>query len=169
MASWREARRGKYSVGFKKRVVAEVAAPELPDAEDGEPSKPKRKPLPDHLRRNETELAQPSGNCGGCDRFEQAALPSRPIERGRPGPGLLAHILISKFADHLPLYRQSGIYAREGIDLDRSTMAEWVGKTTTLLTPLAEAIARHVKRGVAIHAPSQRMFHSLAGQRTIRR
>ena len=168
---------------------AEVAAVELPDADDNALSKPKRNPLPDHLQRNETELAPPSENCrscggamrrigedvteeleyvpgrfvvnrivrprltcGGCDTFAQAALPSRPIERGRPGPGLLAHILISKYADHLPLYRQSGIYAREGVDLDRSTMAEWVGKTTTLLTPLADAIARHVKRGMAIHA-----------------
>ena len=97
-------------------------------------------------------IVRPRFTCRGCETFSQAALPSRPIERGRPGPGLLAHILISKFADHLPLYRQSGIYAREGIDLDRSTMAEWVGKMTTLLTPLADAIARYVKRGDAIHA-----------------
>lgn len=52
----------------------------------------------------------------------------------------------------IPLYRQSGIYARGGVDLDRSTMAEWLGKITTLLTPLVEAIARYAKRGQGIHA-----------------
>jgi transposase len=62
-------------------------------------------------------------------------MPSRPIERGRPEPGFLAHVLVSKYADHLPLYRQSQIYAREGVDSDRSTMADWVGKSTILLEP----------------------------------
>jgi len=79
-------------------------------------------------------------------------MPSRPIERGRPGPGLLAHVLVSKYADHLPLYRQSQIYAREGVDLDRSTMADWVGKSTALLEPLAEAIALRVKDGTSLFA-----------------
>jgi transposase len=60
-------------------------------------------------------------------RFVQAPLPSRPIKRGRPGPGLLAHVLVSEYADHLPLYRQSQIFDREGLDLDRSTLADWVG------------------------------------------
>jgi transposase len=59
-------------------------------------------------------------------------MPSRPIERGRPGAGLLAHVLVSKYADHLPLYRQSQIYAREGVNLDRSTMADRVGKPAPL-------------------------------------
>lgn len=97
-------------------------------------------------------IERPRFTCRGCERFVQAALPSRPIERGRPGPALLAYILILKYADHLPLYRQSGIFAREGIDIDRSALAEWVGKVTKLLAPLAEAIARHAKRGQAIHA-----------------
>lgn len=95
---------------------------------------------------------RPRMACTCCDRFHQAPLPSRPIERGRPGPGLLAHVLVSKYADHLPLYRQSGIYAREGIDLERSTLADWVGKTTALLEPLAEALGAHVRAGTAIHA-----------------
>jgi transposase len=55
-------------------------------------------------------------------------MPSLPIERGRPGPGLLAHVLVAKYADHLPLYRQSEIYAREGVELDRSTLADWVDR-----------------------------------------
>ncbi len=67
------------------------------------------------------------------------------IDRGRPGP-------VSKFADHLPLYRQSQIYEREGVYLDRSTLADWVARSATLLAPLADAIGRHVVAGAAIHA-----------------
>lgn len=78
--------------------------------------------------------------CLGCEGFVQASLPSRPIDRGRPGPRLLAHVLVAKYADHLPLYRQSSVFAREGIDLDRSILADWVGKTTALLEPVADAI-----------------------------
>jgi len=95
---------------------------------------------------------RPRMACTCCDRFHQAPLPSRPIERGRPGPGLLAHVLVSKYADHLPLYRQSQIYAREGVELERSTLADWVGKSAALLEPLADAIGRHVRAGTAIHA-----------------
>ncbi len=58
-------------------------------------------------------------------------MPSLPIVRGRPGAGFLAHVLVSKYADHLPLYRQSEIYAREGVELDRATMANWVGKAVS--------------------------------------
>src|SRR5690606_25004592 len=63
-------------------------------------------------------IVRPRLTCACCERFVQAPLPSRPIERGRPGPGLLAHVLVSKYADHLPLYRQSQIFGREGLDLD---------------------------------------------------
>jgi transposase len=97
-------------------------------------------------------IVRPRMACGCCEKIVQAPLPSRPIERGRPGPGLLAHVLVSKYADHLPLYRQSGIYEREGIDLDRSTLADWVGKSTALLEPLADVIGRHVLAGQAIFA-----------------
>ena len=97
-------------------------------------------------------ITRPRFACAGCERFVQSPLPSRPIERGRPGPGLLAHVLVSKYGDHAPLYRQSQIYAREGIDLSRATMAEWVGRSTALLEPLAEAIGQHVLAGGAIHA-----------------
>jgi transposase len=63
--------------------------------------------------------------CTKCDVILEAPAPSRPIDRGLAGPGLLAHALVSKYADHLPLYRQSEIYAREGVDLERSTLADW--------------------------------------------
>lgn len=92
-------------------------------------------------------IVRPRMACSDCDSFTQAPLPTRPIERGRPGPGLLAHVLVGKYADHLPLYRQSQIFERDGLDLDRSTFAEWVGKSTALLEPLADAIGRHVLSG----------------------
>ena len=97
-------------------------------------------------------IVRPRMACSCCERIVQAVLPSRPIERGRPGPGLLAHVLVNKYADHLPLYRQSQIFAREGVDLDRSTLADWVGRSAALLEPLADAIGRHVLRGAAIFA-----------------
>jgi transposase len=97
-------------------------------------------------------IVRPRLACTCCEAICQAPLPSRPIERGRPGPGLLAHVLVAKYGDHLPLYRQSRIFEREGIDLDRSTLADWVGKSTALLEPLADAIGRHVLGGSAIFA-----------------
>ncbi len=97
-------------------------------------------------------IVRPRLACTCCEAICQAPLPSRPIERGRPGPGLLARVLVAKYGDHLPLYRQSQIFAREGIDLDRSTLADWVGKSTALLEPLADAIERHVLGGQAIFA-----------------
>ncbi len=97
-------------------------------------------------------IVRPRTICCACARFCQALLPPRPIERGRPGPGLLAHVLVSKYADHLPLYRQAQMFARDGIDLDRSTLAEWVGKSAALLEPVANGIGNHVRAGGAIFA-----------------
>src|ERR1700683_233186 len=68
------------------------------------------------------------------------------------GPGLLAHVLVSKYAAHLPLYRQAEIYAREGVDLDRSLLAQWVGTTAALLTPLTDALRDHVFAADVVHA-----------------
>jgi transposase len=95
---------------------------------------------------------RPKLSCDACDRIVQAPAPSRPIARGLAGPGLLAHVLVSKYADHMPLYRQSEIYAREGIDLDRSTLAGWVGATSELLAPLVEAVRDHVMAASKLHA-----------------
>ena len=95
---------------------------------------------------------RPKLSCDACDRIVQAPAPSRPIDRGLAGPGLLAHVLVSKYADHQPLYRQSEIYAREGVDLDRSTLAGWVGATSELLTPLVEAVRDHVMAASKLHA-----------------
>jgi transposase len=90
--------------------------------------------------------------CTRCDVILQAAAPSRPIDRGLAGPGLLAHVLVAKYADHLPLYRQSEIYAREGIDLDRSTLADWVGASSYLLAPLLDQVRKHVLAATKLHA-----------------
>jgi transposase len=149
---------------------------------------PVRKPLPDHLPREDALHApecqcpncggeldrlgedisevleyvpsrfkvirhiRPKLRCGRCEVIVQAPAPSRPIARGLAGPGLLAHVVVSKYADHLPLYRQSAIFAREGIDLDRSTLADWVGGVSALLDPLIEAIGRHVLSAEKLHA-----------------
>jgi transposase len=95
---------------------------------------------------------RPALSCRRCESMVQSPMPSLPIERGQPGPGLLAHILVSKYCDHQPLYRQSGIYAREGVELDRAIMASWVGKVTALVAPLIEAAADHVMAAAKLHA-----------------
>jgi transposase len=94
---------------------------------------------------------RPKLSCSACQKIVQPAAPSRPIQRGLAGPGLLAHVLVSKYCDHLPLYRQSQIFAREGIDLDRSTLADWVGGASALLEPLVNAIGRYVLGTYKIH------------------
>lgn len=95
---------------------------------------------------------RPKLACAGCDTITQAPAPSRPIAKGLPGTGLLAHVLTAKYADHLPLYRQSTIYAREGVDLSRSTLGDWVGQSVRLLAPLTEALRRYVLGGTKVHA-----------------
>ncbi len=95
---------------------------------------------------------RPKLSCRACEAIVQAPMPTLPIERGRPGPGLLTHVVVSKYADHTPLHRQASIYARDGVALDRATLADWVGQAVFLLTPLAEAIGRHVRAGAALHA-----------------
>ncbi|WP_442041562.1 IS66 family transposase [Pseudogemmobacter sp. W21_MBD1_M6] len=97
-------------------------------------------------------IVRPRMTCTCCEAFAQAELPSRPITRGRPGPGLLAHVLVGKYCDHLPLYRQSEIYARDKVDLHRSTLTDWVGRSTALLEPLADHIGKLVRAGPALFA-----------------
>jgi transposase len=154
-------------------------------------SKAKRKPLPEHLPREEvihepaddgactcpacgggmaqlgedvTEVldyvpgrfqvirhVRPKYACKACDAITQAPAPAMPTPRGRATPATLAHLLVSKYCDHLPLYRQSEIYARDGVDLDRSTLSDWVGQATWLLQPIVEGIRRHVFAAEKIH------------------
>lgn len=98
------------------------------------------------IRHRRVKLA-----CTGCDRIVQAPAPSRPIDRGIPGPGLLANILVSKFCDHQPLYRQRVRWEREGIDLPESTLGDWVGGCSALLSPLVAAVQRYVMGGNKVH------------------
>jgi transposase len=95
---------------------------------------------------------RPKYACDKCNHVVEAPAQSRTIARGLAGPGLIAHVLISKYADHCPLYRQSEIYAREGVDLDRSTLADWVGAASQLLEPLVDALRKHVLAADKIHA-----------------
>jgi transposase len=99
-----------------------------------------------------TRHVRPKFSCRSCETITQAAAPSLPVRRGRAGPGLLAHVLVAKFCDHLPLYRQSEIYAREGVELERSTLADWVGQASALLRPLVDALEKHVLAGECLHA-----------------
>lgn len=168
------------------QIAQTNSAPAQPDTD--EKAKPARRPLPDHLPR-ENVVHEPACNCPdcgstmrkigedvsevlehvsahfrvirhvrpklacpACERIVQVAAPARPIARGVAGPGLLAHILVSKYADHLPLYRQAQIYAREGVELERSTMAEWVGQCFALLDPLTQALQRYVMAAGKLHA-----------------
>jgi transposase len=95
---------------------------------------------------------RPKLSCTACDVIVQAPAPSRPIERGIAGPALLAHVLTSKYCDHLPLHRQNAIYARQGVDLEDSTLADWVGASSRLVQPLVEALRRYVLGGNKLHA-----------------
>jgi transposase len=95
---------------------------------------------------------RPKLSCTKCDCIVQADAPSRPIARGLAGPGMLAHVLVSKYCDHLPLYRQSEIYARQDVELERSTLADWVGGSARLLQPLVEALRRYVTAADKLHA-----------------
>ena len=94
---------------------------------------------------------RPKLSCSCCSQILQAPAPNRPIDRGLAGPGLLAHVLVSKFADHLPLYRQAEIYRREGVDLDRSTLADWVGGASRTLQPLVEMLKKYVLSAEKLH------------------
>jgi transposase len=149
---------------------------------------PVRRPLPDHLPREEiihspgevcpgcggthfSKLGEdvievlekiparlkvirhvrPKLSCRSCETIIQAPSPDLPIEKGRPGPGLIANVVVGKYLDGLPLYRQSAILAREGIEIERATLADWVGHAAWWVVPLAELIGAHVMAAPVIH------------------
>jgi transposase len=149
--------------------------------------KPARRPLPDHLPREEIVHAAPCAcpDCGGalrriadeitetldyvpgrfkvirhvraklscraCDTVVAAPPPDHAIARGRAGASLLAHIVVSKYDDHLPLYRQAEIFARAGVSLETSTLSGWVGATAAALAPLTDALAADVLASDTLH------------------
>ena len=90
--------------------------------------------------------------CRRCEKITQPGAPTRPIPRGMAGPALLAHILVAKFDDHLPLYRQGEIFARLGADIPRSTLIDWCGQATRALRPLVEKIKKDVLSADRLHA-----------------
>ena len=95
---------------------------------------------------------RPKFSCTGCDRVVEAPAPSRPIERGLAGPGLLAHVIVSKFATICPCTASRRFMRRQGVDISRSTLAGWVGGASDLLSPLVDAIQKHVLAGRKLHA-----------------
>jgi transposase len=97
-------------------------------------------------------IRRPKYGCRACGTIHQALAPERPIAKGMASPGLLAHVLVSKYCDHTPLYRQSQIFARNGVEIERSTLANWVGGACWWLEPLQVRIAAHVFRSAKIFA-----------------
>jgi transposase len=97
------------------------------------------------------QYIRPRCACVNCENIVQAYAPSKAIDKGKAGAGLLAHILVQKYCNHLPLYRQSQIYEREGIELSRSTMAGWVSQCARLLSPIVEGIRSSIFASDQIH------------------
>ena len=98
------------------------------------------------------ETARPKKSCRRCEKITQTPAPARPIPRSMAGPGLLAHILVSKFDDHLPLYRQNEIFARMGADIPASTLVDWCGQGVRVLSPLVARIRADVMTADRLHA-----------------
>jgi transposase len=107
-------------------------------------SEPRRWKIIEHVREKFT--------CRDCEAITEPPAPSHPIARGFAGPSLLAMILVSKFLLHQPLNRQAATYAREGVEIDTSTLADWVGACVVTLDPILAALKAHVLRGARIHA-----------------
>jgi transposase len=108
----------------------------------------------DHVpaRLRVIRISRPRYGCRACGTIHQAPAPERPIAKGLASPGLLAHVLVAKYCDHLPLYRQSQIFARQGVELDRSTLANWVGGAVWWLEPVKARLAEHVFRSRKLFA-----------------
>lgn len=98
------------------------------------------------------ETVRPKLACSRCDSIVQAPLPPKPIERSYASPALLARIIMAKFAEHLPLYRQAEIYARQGVELNRNTMGRWVEAMAELLRPLYDELNHYVLMPGKVHA-----------------
>jgi transposase len=97
-------------------------------------------------------VRRPKYACRACENVVQAPAPARLIEGGLPTEATVAQVLVSKYADHLPLYRQAQIYARQGVDLDRSTLADWVGRAGFMLRPVHERLLAVLKASTKLFA-----------------
>jgi transposase len=97
-------------------------------------------------------VRRPKYACRACETMVQAPAPARLIEGGLPTEATVAQVLVAKYADHLPLYRQAQIYARQGLELDRSTLADWVGRAAFLLRPVHERLLARLKQSTKLFA-----------------
>jgi transposase len=96
---------------------------------------------------------RPKYACRTCEEgVVQAPAPARLIEGGLPTEATVAHVIVAKYADHLPLYRQAQIYARQGVQLDRSTLADWVGRAAWLLSPVHARLLKRLKASEKLFA-----------------
>jgi len=111
------------------------------------------------------EHVRPKYACRSCQEgVVNAVLPPRPIEKGRPGPGLLSQILVSKYADHLPLHRQEAIFERQGYSVSRSTMCDWVGRCAELLFPIVQVMREDVIASAVINADETSVLMQINSQ-----
>ena len=116
------------------------------------------------------QIARIKKSCRRCERMVQDPAPSRPIPGSMAGPNLLAHVLVSKFDDHLPLYRQHEIFARMGADIPETTLVGWCGRAMKTLSPLIERIEAEIMGSDLLHALSRDIAMQYpAGQWTTRR
>ena len=116
------------------------------------------------------QIARIKNSCRRCEKMVQEPAPSRPIPGSMAGPNLLAHVLVSKFDGHLPLYRQHEIFARMGADIPESTLVGWCGRAMKTLSPLIERIEADIMGSDLLHAPPRQIaLQSPAGQWTARR
>ncbi len=106
------------------------------------------KPLEFFVRRD----VHPQYACRGCETVVAVPVAPTVIDRGIAAPALLAQVLVSKYVDHLPLYRQEAIYARSGVELSRSTLAEWIGACGVALQPLSDRLRSELKQHPVLHA-----------------
>ena len=98
------------------------------------------------------ETARPKKSCRCCEKIVQAPAPTRPIPGSLAGPGLLAFTLVSKYDDHLPLYRLNEIFARMGADIPDTTLADWCGRSMRTLSPLVDLISKEIMASDRLHA-----------------
>lgn len=94
---------------------------------------------------------RPRCACTSCDKIVQAFAPSKAIDKGKAGSGLLAHIMIQKYCNHLPMYRQSQMYEREGVEISKNTMTGWAAQCARLLNPLIDALKKSVFASEYLH------------------
>lgn len=91
-------------------------------------------------------------SCESCETLTQTPVPPQVIDKGIPAAGLLAQVLVAKYSDHLPLYRQEKIFARAGVEIARSTLADWVGRCGLVLQPLVNAMRESLHQQAVLHA-----------------